>query len=75
MKVISFLTDFPKKSKHQNVYKISFACPQITFNPNSTPYIETIELPLFAHGVGGGNKTPKDLAWFCEVQALFLAFF
>ena len=37
-----------------------------------------IELPLFAHGVGGGgggNKTPKDLAWFCEVQALFLAFF
>ena len=23
----------------------------------------------------GGNKTLKDLAWFCEVQALFLAFF
>ena len=71
----SFLssTDFPKKRKHQNVYKIFFACPQITSNPNSTPYIETIELPLFAHGVGG-KQTPKDLAWFCEVQALFLAF-
>ena len=24
---------------------------------------------------GGGNKTPKYLAWFCEVQALSLAFF
>ena len=22
----------------------------------------------------GENKTPKDLVWFCEVQALFLAF-
>ena len=65
---------FQKKRKHQNVYKIFFACPQITFNPNSTPYIETIELPLFAHGVRE-NKTPKDLAWFCEIQALILAFF
>ena len=56
--------------KHQNVYKIFFARLQITFNPNSTPYVETIELPLFANGVGGGgggDKTLKDLAWFCEV--------
>ena len=55
----SFLssTDFPKKRKHQNVYKIFFACPQITFNLNSTPYIETIELPFFAHGVGGKLNT------------------
>ena len=28
----------------------------------------------FAHGVGE-NKTLKDLAWFCEVRALFHAFF
>ena len=46
-------TVFPKKSKHQKVYKIFFAqVPQITFNSNSTPYIRLIELPLFAHGVG-----------------------
>ena len=54
-------TDFPKKRKHQNVYKIGFAqvpqsVPQITFNPNSTPYIRSIELSLFAHGVWKQNN-------------------
>ena len=34
-------TDFPKKRKHQNVYKIFFAqVPQIIFNPNSTPTLD-----------------------------------
>ena len=50
---------FPKGGKHQNIYKIFFACPQITFNPNNTPYIETIELPPFAHGVRGKTKHLK----------------
>ena len=50
---------FPKR-EHQNIYKIFFACPQITFNPNSTPYTETIELPLFAHGVGGKQNTQRS---------------
>ena len=75
MKVISFLTDFPKKSKHQNVYKISFACPQITFNPNSTLYIETIELPLFAHGVGEKTKHLKIWHGFVKFKHCFLHFF
>ena len=53
-------TDFPQKRKHQNVYKIFFAqVPQIPFNPNSTPYITSIELPLFAHGVAK-TKHPKN---------------
>ena len=57
MKVISFFNWFSQKQENQNVYKIFFACPQITSNPNSTPYMEAIELPLFAHGVGGKQNT------------------
>ena len=53
--------------------QVPLSVPQITFNPNCTPYIRSTELPLFAHGVG---KTKHPRIWHvCEVQALFCAFF